>query len=570
MKLKSIFFCCSMACSSAFAQSSTVDINDGSAEFLNRIEALSGSFSDSLFLTQQPLTRKDVADHIESAQRGNFTTGWSNIDNTLMRNYLSKNGEWASPDGDGALNSRTPILGLYKKQTDFIYHNKNGFFISVNPILGYQGLYETDLDSVNFKNNFTAGLALRTTYKNIVGATLNLKYISEQPVSYIREYFDQRNTVIGSATFNRKDTNTFTYFLPTGQLSAALIKNHISAAVGYDYQKIGDGYRALFISDYSAPVLFGKITTKIWKLQYENLYMRLDADQRIPGNELTNYSGGYKYATAHHLSVNVTPWLNMGLFEMVVFNRNNHFEAGYLNPIILYRAVERSLGSPDKVAMGINAKALPFKGFMAYGQFLLNEFSAKEFFASNGYMHNKWGAQLGFKYFDAFTLPNLNLQAEMNLLRPYTFQHYEKNGIIASNFTHNNLPLSHPLGAGFREFIGIASYRPLADLELRAKVMYYQQGKDTADVNFGNDLSKSYSANAPSVYGVKMVHGPIATGLVFDFNASYEFRPNLYLDLGGVYRQFDWASSTPVQQQNMYVYFGFRLNLARRDYAAFF
>ena len=55
--------------------------------------------------------------------------------------------------------------------------------------------------------------------------------------------------------------------------------------------------------------------------------------------------------------------------------------------------------------------------------------------------------KLGGKYFDAFTVKNLDLQGEMNMVRPYTYTHYDS----TANYTHYNQPLAHPLGAGFAE-----------------------------------------------------------------------------------------------------------------------
>ena len=77
---------------------------------------------------------------------------------------------------------------------------------------------------------------------------------------------------------------------------------------------------------------------------------------------------------------------------------------------------------------------------------MLDEFTAKEMFANNGYWANKYGIQLGGKYFDAFGVRNLDLQAELNMVRPYTYSHYDS----TSNYTHYNQPLAHPLGADFR------------------------------------------------------------------------------------------------------------------------
>lgn len=556
----------------ANAQSAPVDIQDGTAPYLNRIEALSGSFSDQLHSTVQPLLRRDVANFLKEAQRLNLKNGWSNTDNGLMSRYMAANGEWMTEDHDGAVRSRMPVWNtFYKTTTDFIYHNDRNLFLSVNPVLGYQGLYERTDAGASYKQYFTAGARLRATFKNIIGVDVNLRHVTEEPVSYFHQYSESRNTLPGVHKYRQQSYGRYQYWLPTGQISARLLKDYISISAGYDYQKIGDGYRSLILSDFSAPVGYVHLHTKIWKLQYDNLYMRLSPDYAIPGNDLTQQHYGYKYATAHHLSAHITPWLNLGVYEMVVFNRGNHFELGYMNPMIFYRAIERSLGSPDKVAIGIRAKAIPAKGLALYGQFLVNEFTAKEFFGNNGYLHNKWGAQLGLNYYDAFTVPNLDLQAEVNMMRPYTFQHYDRanQGYISANFTNNNLPLAHPLGAGFRELVLMANYRPGARWNVQAKALLYEQGIDTGSINNGSDLSRPYNKDIPGIYGISMINGPKATGVSLSLNLSYEIAPNLYFDLGGAHRRYTVAENIRPDQQSTYLYSGLRLNFARRDYSTF-
>ena len=49
--------------------------------------------------------------------------------------------------------------------------------------------------------------------------------------------------------------------------------------------------------------------------------------------------------------------------------------------------------------------------------------------------------QLGAKYVDAFGINNLDLQLEMNRVRPFTHSHNDS----ISNYTHYNQPLAHPL-----------------------------------------------------------------------------------------------------------------------------
>src|SRR5690606_20147629 len=174
--------------------------------------------------------------------------------------------------------------------------------------------------------------------------------------------------------------DSYRYWRFRGQADLALIPRYVSLQAGYDRHFLGDGIRSLFLSDFSEAALFAGLRTQIWKLQYRNLYLRLQP-QFFGGQR----PAGYKYATIHHLSVNVFPWLNIGVYESVVFARRGAFEIGYLNPVIFYRALERSMGSPDKVTLGLNAKAVVLRTIQVYGQFMLNEFTAREFFGGNGY-----------------------------------------------------------------------------------------------------------------------------------------------------------------------------------------
>ncbi len=94
----------------------------------------------------------------------------------------------------------------------------------------------------------------------------------------------------------------------------------------------------MFLSDFGNNNLFLRLNTRIWKFNYQNLFMELtNAYQSNPGDDLL----GKKYAAMHHLDINLTKWLNVGVFEGVVFGRTNRFELGYLVPVIFYRSVER-------------------------------------------------------------------------------------------------------------------------------------------------------------------------------------------------------------------------------------
>src|SRR3546814_2329120 len=146
--------------------------------------------------------------------------------------------------------------------------------------------------------------------------------------------------------------------------------------------------------------------------------------------------------------------------------------------------------------LGLNTKYKILNNVSFYGQFLLGEFTAKEFFGGNGYVHNKWGAQLGVRGFDAFGIENLNFLGELNMARPYTYSHFDP----VSNYSHFSQPLAHPLGANFREFVGIINYSiKRFDFSLQGNYSSYGLDPDD-DSNFGKDIFNSYF-NYESLYG---------------------------------------------------------------------
>ena len=544
----------------SYAQDTYLPFGSDEYHLLNRLETRSGYLSNNLFLNTQPVSRKDAVHFLREEKANFYEAGWSNIDQYNINRALSLSGEWVEPNGDGAADSKYPVFNaFYKKQTDLIHVNRNDIFLSVNPVLSFQGTYERD-NPRNALWSTTQGAEIRGRIKDRVGFYFFLTNNYEEPVSYARDWIDKWGAIPGAGKYNLSG-NGYQYLQVRGYADVSLIKDHISLTLGYDKHFIGDGYRSLFLSDFSEGAAFASINTRIWKLNYQNLYLVMKPQRSA--------SQGNKYATAHYLSLNVTHWLNVGLFETVTFSREGHYEFGYLNPIIFYRAIERGMGSPDKVALGFNLKAIVLKHLSLYSQLLINEFSTSEIFSGKGYWANKWGIQAGAKYYDAFSIPNLDLQAEVNVVRPYTYQHYTSLSDTAiSNGTHYNQPMAHPLGAGFAELLVMARYQPLPRLAIDAKAMYYKQGIDTNGSNNGSNIFLDYNTR-PGNYGVELINGPDASCMLFSLNASYELRPRLYFDIGGTYRKYSVEQNLLPENSTLYFSAGLRLNLARKDYTQF-
>ena len=267
-----------------------------------------------------------------------------------------------------------------------------------------------------------------------------------------------------------------------------------------------------------------------------------------------------KYAAMHHLSVNVTKWLNVGVFEGVIFGRKNRFDFQYLNPIIFYRHIEGTVGSPDNALAGFDFKANIAHRFQLYGQFLLDEFVLSEVKNNPTSWVNKWGIQLGLKYMDAFGINNLDLQFEANRVRPFTYSH----GDTIANYTHYNQPLAHPLGANFQEFIGIIRYQPTPRWRINAKLIYYYQGLDSAGIDFGGNPLQDYR-NRTMQTGFTIGGGDKATCFNGFLHVSYEIRENIYFDASLQYRTYKTLLA-PIKTTSTMITAGIRLNMFKRDH----
>lgn len=294
---------------------------------------------------------------------------------------------------------------------------------------------------------------------------------------------------------------------------------------------IGDGYRSLLLSDNSFNYPYLKIITSFWKIQYTNLFSQWLGLR--PDNQL-HYR---KYAASHYLSWNVTKRFNLGVFETVIYNDSTGvrgLDMNYLNPIIFYRPIEFALGSRGgNVLLGLTAKYKVNNNFLLYGQFILDEFKTSEVFGGNGWWANKYGYQIGFKSFNT-GIPNLTVQSEFNLTRPYTYSHQD----TLQNYAHYNQPMTHTLGSNFVESVSIIRYynkRWFGNL----KIMYAVQGLDTLGSNWGSDLYLSNDTREQE-YGNELIQGVRTTTFIADLNVGYLVNPvrNMRLQLGYRYRNF--------------------------------
>jgi hypothetical protein len=212
--------------------------------------------------------------------------------------------------------------------------------------------------------------------------------------SFYRDKIERHHAVPGAGHYKYITNSSlykplgYDFFISNAQFGFKVSK-HVHVQLGHGSNVIGDGIRSLFLSDYAQEYFYLKLNTTVWKLQYQNIFAELSA------NTFNNTQGNVllpkKYMAAHTLQLQILPKWHVGVFESVVFHRNDHFEFQYLNPVIIYRSVEGSIGSPDNVMLGINTNLDLFHHISIYGQLLIDEFVRKEAFNNTGWWGNKFG-----------------------------------------------------------------------------------------------------------------------------------------------------------------------------------
>ena len=482
-------------------------------------------------------------------------------DQENAQSLLMNNSEWVS-GSQASFQGKHPVWNtIYKTQANFLEVNEKDFFLAINPVLQFQLSKQTGNDEQVFLN--TKGLTFRGRIADHVGFS---SYITDNQERG-PDFFTQRVFLspqypavpgVGYFKYFKSSLTAFDYWDARGSIDFDFWK-YFTLQFGYDKNFIGNGYRTLFLSDYASPYLFLKLDLRIWKLNYTNILMEL-ISQHPPGD----YQYPKKYAVVHHLSVNATKWLNVGLYSNIAFGGVNQFEFSYLNPVIFLPAAQQENGSPDKTTVGFDFKANVAHSFQFYGQLLFNEFVWSQItHYSEGWWGNKQGFQLGAKYIDMFKVKNLDLQVEVNAMRPYTYTHND----TVANWSHYNQSLAHPFGANFIELIAILHYQPSFRWNAELKVIYNKQGLDSAGENFGSNILLDYTTR-PRDYGFYIGSGIPAVVVNSTAYLSYQALPNLFLEGTIMYRTYtvhDPTLGTSKTSSTTYT-FGVRVNMFRRQY----
>ena len=441
---------------------------------------------------------------------------------------------------------------------DLVYINKPGFKFRANLLLDLNLGRDQVSDDSFWQNTRGYWLSGKIGDKLYFESTFYENQAKLAP--YIRDYSYSSLVIPGQGRFKIfKEGAGADWAFASGAVGYKPSK-YFTLALGHGKHFLGEGYRSLLLSDNAFNYPYIKLETNVWNFKYVNMWAQLS---HVGFENAADRNWTQKYLAVHYLSWNATKRFNISLYESISWLKaDKGFDWQYMNPIIFLRPVEWQNGSADNVLVGLSTKYKVSDNISFYGQFVLDDFNVQEFQKQDGYWGNKYGGQIGVKAFNLFKVYGLSAQAEYNVVRPFTYTHFDS----TNGHGHMNQPLAHPLGANFQEAIGIVRYKYKRH-KLSLKIVWSEFGTDTLGVNHGGNVFVDYNTNRADINNDGGLNGyTIGQGLhnklnYFEGRYAYLVNPRakLFLEVG--FRERSLSKQNLADSETRYYFIGLRTSL---------
>ncbi len=375
---------------------------------------------------------------------------------------------------------------------------------------------------------------------------------------YEATWADTMKFIPGMIRMKPFGNNGFDYGVVFSQMIWHPIK-HYTLRLGYDRFHIGKGYRSIFLSDASQafPFLMNSVKSGKWSLSHQMASLRNpDFNHRlqIPVSE----SGVYqqKWLSFNYLTFQPTKWLNLGLFEAVVFlppdSNGSSFYPMSLLPLPVIRTAFIDARAKHHALIGIQADATLLHKIEFYTQMIADDIS----FSPSPQQQIFQGAlQLGVKW--VFTEHGY-VFSEWNMASNNAYTSLNHN----TTFTHNDQPLAHPLGQQFKEWIFGSHFidgQWVVDLKFNT---IWGSSLALNDTYLGTDSYLGNGFYAPKTEPDRLWHLQMTLGFIINPST------NLMVFAGFHYRNF-LNSYSDIPDNTMVYEFGVRHRL-RKQYNDFY
>lgn len=315
--------------------------------------------------------------------------------------------------------------------------------------------------------------------------------------------------------------------------------SNINFSIGYDRIFIGDGYRSMIISDFSAPLFFFKSSFNFKHIEISNIFIKSLNPNFNNILNLTNYLGENalypcKYISFNYVKIKPLEKFNFNIIQATVLSQELS---------VLKNLFYNFTPAINFLFSRIDSSKLNFLGGLNIARFdnKLGIFYSQLFF--DKIIENpEFAFQIGYKNFN-FLKSNLFILLEYNYASKAMYLNPDN---LSLHYGHYNMPLAHPAGRNISELVIIANYN-LKKFEILAKSNFYFNKQ-----NF-NILNPNFNYEAQSLKHC------------FDFQLIYNLnkRNRSQIFAGVFFKNYD-----SISEANIFLNFGFR-NAIRNNYYDF-
>ena len=497
-----------------------LDLDDETHRFLQS-QRTKGHLPDA-FLTHRPLSVDEARRSLDSLAARDSAR---QILTPATRQQLARlRGETARPGADWARR----VFSLYENGQDLVSVEGDGYALQLNPrYYGHLGPTVHEEASGRFVNDMAWRNTRGLRFSGHVGDYLFFESrVSENQWRPVWPAFSNNTAPrVGHISFY-DDGDPYNYFEATGIVG--LRTRHVEVRLGRGRAHWGPGRGSVFFSDYGTVHDQAQIRATLGPLQYSYLLARfLDTETQAVASGPRRPS---RYGVFHHLTLHATDALTFDLYEGVIMGRDttaggSTFDPAYLNPAVVFRPLERDLGSGGNALLGVGGEWRPLSGAALYGQFVLDELRVSEI--GNQWWGNKWGWLLGLHVAEP-GVPHLSARLEAARLRPYLYSHRTS----ASAFTHMGDLVGHPAGPNSVDLSLFLNYEPPGPWRALLNASWTVRGRNGIGADGATTANYGGDATVPSRPRVRSRPVPLLQGIrqeyaTVDAALAYEVLPHL-------------------------------------------
>ncbi|MFA5012852.1 MAG: capsule assembly Wzi family protein [Ignavibacteria bacterium] len=292
----------------------------------------------------------------------------------------------------------------------------------------------------------------------------------------------------GNTKFYYENKNFDTY---EGYLRYRTQNNLFAITIGKEALNMGFGYiDKLYLSNNTVPFPFGKVDLKYKAFSYTFVYGSLKGDSL--GRDLN-----WKSIALHRLNIRPSKFINLGLYESVVFT-STPFSWEYLNPFGFLISADMNVGAEksfeNNTFLGLDFELTFIKDLAFQGTIMIDDLDF-ETIGNNDktYNTNRFGWQFGGLWVNAFTLPNLSFAVEYTRLDPFMYAHKSNK----NSYTNWSMSLGHRLQPNSDEIAIKLGYDITNRIKLSFVYQYQRSGggflfDSTGNIkqNYGGDINR--------------------------------------------------------------------------------